>query len=160
GLFALALLSKAMAVSLPVVLLILDVYPLRRLGWGRGRWLGAATASVLLEKIPFVALSGAASLGAVGGLVFAREPRAGADLRWIDRLALAVYDLAFYLWKTLVPERLSPLYELRGGTDFRAWPFLLSGLAIALLVATALGLGRRRPALGAVLASYMVMLLP
>src|SRR5439155_18852112 len=34
---ALALLSKAMAVTLPVLLLVLDVYPLRRLG--PGRWL-------------------------------------------------------------------------------------------------------------------------
>jgi hypothetical protein len=41
GLFACALLSKSMAVSLPVVLLILDVYPLRRLGGGPGA--GGAT---------------------------------------------------------------------------------------------------------------------
>src|SRR5439155_1531632 len=37
ALAGLALLSKSMAVSLPVVLLVLDVYPLRRLG---GRWEG------------------------------------------------------------------------------------------------------------------------
>src|SRR2546426_4295088 len=36
GLFACALLSKAVAVSVPVVLLILDVYPLRRLGGSTG----------------------------------------------------------------------------------------------------------------------------
>jgi len=37
GLFALALLSKAMTVTLPVILLVLDVYPLRRLGDGGHR---------------------------------------------------------------------------------------------------------------------------
>src|SRR5262249_17284058 len=35
ALAALALLSKAMAVTLPAILLLLDVYPLRRLGPGR-----------------------------------------------------------------------------------------------------------------------------
>src|SRR5712692_10193963 len=42
GLFALALLSKSMAVSLPVVLLVLDAYPLRRLGGKPASWLGPA----------------------------------------------------------------------------------------------------------------------
>jgi hypothetical protein len=39
GLFAPALASKVSAVSLPVGLPILDVYPLRRLGRVRWRWL-------------------------------------------------------------------------------------------------------------------------
>ncbi len=43
GLFVCALLSKSMAVSLPVVMLILDVYPLRRLGGARG-WRSQRTA--------------------------------------------------------------------------------------------------------------------
>src|SRR5438445_12243910 len=42
ALFAGALLSKSMAVNLPVVLMILDVYPLRRLGGSRGWWLKPA----------------------------------------------------------------------------------------------------------------------
>ena len=45
-LFVAALLSKAVAVSLPAVLLILDVYPLRRLGGGPGRWFGPSARKV------------------------------------------------------------------------------------------------------------------
>ena len=41
-LFVAALLFNAVAVSLPAVLLILDVYPLRRFGDGPGRWFGLA----------------------------------------------------------------------------------------------------------------------
>src|SRR3989475_522669 len=52
----LALMSKVMAVSLPVILLLLDVYPLRRLGGGPRGWLGPAARAVLVEKLPFVAL--------------------------------------------------------------------------------------------------------
>jgi hypothetical protein len=38
GCFILALLSKAITVTLPVVLIVLDVYPLRRLGRAAGGW--------------------------------------------------------------------------------------------------------------------------
>ena len=48
GLFAGGLLSKSIVVSLPVVLLALDVYPLHRLGGARG-W---QRPSVWLEKVP------------------------------------------------------------------------------------------------------------
>ena len=56
-LFVAALLFKAVAVSLPVVLLILDVYPLRRFGDGPGRWFGAAARRAWWEKVPFVMVS-------------------------------------------------------------------------------------------------------
>jgi len=49
-LFACALLSKSMAVSVPVVLLILDVYPLRRLGGAVGWW---STSALGLLLLPF-----------------------------------------------------------------------------------------------------------
>ena len=54
GLLAAALLSKAVAVSVPLVFLILDVYPLQRLGGERGWW---RDRGVWLEKVPFLALS-------------------------------------------------------------------------------------------------------
>jgi len=59
-LFACALLSKSIAVSVPVVLLILDVYPLRRLGGPVGWW-SASARQAYREKIPFVLLAGVAS---------------------------------------------------------------------------------------------------
>src|SRR5438445_85617 len=65
--FVCALLSKSMVVNLPVVLLILDVYPLRRLGGAIG-WSSEPARRVYVEKIPFVLLAAAASGGA--GLLF------------------------------------------------------------------------------------------
>src|SRR5438094_9792822 len=58
--FVCALLSKSMVVNLPVVLLILDVYPLRRLGGAIGWW-SAPARRVYVEKITFVLLAAAAS---------------------------------------------------------------------------------------------------
>src|SRR5574341_654274 len=64
ALCGLAVLSKAIAVSLPVILLLLDIYPLRRLGVGPGGWTGPSARRVWLEKLPFAALAaGAAGVG-------------------------------------------------------------------------------------------------
>src|SRR5262249_15263173 len=113
GSFALALLSKSMAVSLPVVLLVLDAYPLRRWLSG-GPWLGPAGRRAWIEKIPFVLLSLAASVVAWFALSASGNERMVADVTWSGRIAMAVYGLAFYLWKTVLPVNLSPLYERYG----------------------------------------------
>src|SRR5712692_6076920 len=59
GCFALALMSKSITATLPGVLLVLDVYPLRRLGDHAG-WFGPVARRILIEKLPFAALSAAA----------------------------------------------------------------------------------------------------
>src|SRR6516165_9003852 len=67
GFFAAALLSKSMAMTLPAILLLLDAYPLRRLGGvGSGRhWLPSTS---VLEKLPFFLLSSAAAYTALVAL--------------------------------------------------------------------------------------------
>ena len=96
GLFACALLSKSMAVSLPAVLLILDVYPLRRLG-GRMGWWSEPARRVYLEKIPFVLLGGGASAIAIIALFQIHNTESLADLTVLGRLAISAYGLCFYL---------------------------------------------------------------
>jgi hypothetical protein len=158
GLFAGALLSKSMAVSLPVVLLILDVYPLRRLGGARGWW-GAPARRVYVEKIPFVLLAAAASAIAVMSQFSVHAALSLAHLSMPGRLAISAYGLSFYLWKMVVPVNLSPLYE-RGLVDPWATPFLLSyGLVLA-ITAIVLALRRRVPGLLAAWLAYIVVLSP
>src|SRR5438309_2028693 len=81
-----ALLSKSMVVNLPVVLLILDVYPLRRLGGTIGWWSEEARR-VYVEKIPFVLLAAAASAMAVVAQLSARAAVPLAHLSVPGRLA-------------------------------------------------------------------------
>jgi Flp pilus assembly protein TadD len=160
ALFALALLSKSMAVSLPIVLLILDVYPLRRLSWWPGLWHDAAARRVLAEKVPFLLLSLAASTTAFFALTRSASAGSLALLGWLDRLAVSVYAIAFYLWKTAVPVNLSPLYELPVRLDPTTWPFVLSAAVVLALTASAIFCRRRWPALTAVWLAYVVILLP
>src|SRR3989449_650662 len=158
GLFVCALLSKSMAVSLPVVLLILDVYPLRRLGGARGWW-GEPARRIYLEKIPFVLLALAASGGAFIPQIEGRNMPSLDELSVLGRLAVSAYGLRFYLWKTVFPVSLSPLYELRG-QDPLALPFLLSYGVVPAVTALALILRRRLPGLLAAWLAYVVILLP
>jgi tetratricopeptide (TPR) repeat protein len=158
GVFVCALLSKAMTVSLPVVLLILDVYPLRRLGGPRGWW-GAAARRIYLEKIPFFVLAGAASAVAFLALAGLRNMAPLDQLGGLGRLAASAYGLSFYLWKTIVPVNLSPLYEMRV-IDPWAAPFILSYGVVLALTALAWTLRGRVPGLAAVWLAYVMTLLP
>src|SRR5881296_1992354 len=157
--FGAALLSKSMAVSLPVVLLILDVYPLRRLGGSIGWWSKPARR-IYVEKIPFVLLAAAASAIAVMAQFSIHAALPLAQLSVPGRLAVSAYGLSFYLGKMIVPVNLSPLYELPRTVSPWAMPFILSfGLAVA-ITAIVLSLRRRMLGLPAAWLAYLVVLLP
>src|SRR5256885_2176438 len=98
ALFGCALLSKSMAVSLPVVLLILEVYPLRRLGGSLG-WSSASTRRVYVEKIPFVLLAAAASALALLAQLSSRAMVSVAHLSALDRPPGSAHRLSFFPWK-------------------------------------------------------------
>src|SRR5213593_3385714 len=157
--FVCALLSKSMVVNLPIVLLILDVYPLRRLGGFVGWWSGPARR-VYVEKIPFVFLAAAASAVALMAQLSVHTVTSLAQLSVPGRLAVSAYGLGFYLWKTVAPVNLSPLYELPPTVNPWAPPFLLSyGLVLA-ITAIVLALRRHVPGLPAAWLAYVVILLP
>jgi len=153
GSFFLALLAKPMAVTFPLVLLILDVYPL-------GRLTRSGFARVLVEKAPFFVLSIGASVVTLiaqwtGGAVAAMQ-RVGL---WA-RLWNAERALGFYLVKLALPIDLTPVYPLEPGASPWRWDFLVA-LAFVLSTTMAAVLWRRRaPLLAATWAAYVVMLLP
>ncbi len=104
GFFGLALLSKPMAVTLPLVLLILDWHPF---GLAESR---AGLRASLFEKIPFFALSLASSCLTIlaqqgGGAVASVEA-----IPLPVRIVVAVKSLADYLTRMLIPADLLPFY--------------------------------------------------
>ncbi|MCH8904515.1 MAG: tetratricopeptide repeat protein [Bacteroidetes bacterium] len=118
--FALSLLSKAMAVTLPIVLILIDIYKRRKM-----------TSSSILEKIPFVALSVGAGILA---LVAQRSSEAFGALEvytFMDRVVFAGYGLGMYLYKMFIPLQLSTFYpypaEISGW--FYSLPVLFIGIA-------------------------------
>jgi Tfp pilus assembly protein PilF len=158
--FVLSILSKEITLTLPVVLLILDIYPLQRLGGTRGWW-KPPVQRVWLEKIPFVAISLADAAMTLYVAMRHHLVEPVAVLGWGARIAITVYGMAFYLMKTVVPLHLSPLYPLTlHKTELAAAPFAIS-LAIVLSVTAACIILRRRfPGLLAAWAAYSITLVP
>ena len=158
SLFVAALLSHAVAVSLPVVLLILDVYPLRRFGDGPGRWFGSAARRAWWEKVPFVMVSlvfmGVAIAARRQALVSTEQNDASASL------AQACYGIWFYILKTVLPLDLVAVYPSPREIDWLAPPFLLSILGTLAMSVGLFLLRRRWPGLLAAWLSYLVILAP
>jgi protein O-mannosyl-transferase len=150
--FAAALASKAIAMTLPLTLLVLDVYPLRRLRLG---W-----PALIREKLGHFALA------AVGALVASWAVTRGAG--WTSygdygigaRLAMTGYSFWFYPWKLVWPEKLSPLYELPAHIGLLDARFLWPTIGVV-VVAVLLLLGRRRlPGALAAWVQSMIVLAP
>lgn len=153
ALFACALLSKATSMSLPAVLLILNVYPLRRLGWSSGWWSESAKR-VYSEIAPFALL--AASTAALS--IIALHPP--SQLGPAAKLVVSAYSLVFYLWKTIAPIGLAPLYEMPQHVDPAAMRFVASAAIVAVIAAVAWALSRRRPGVVAAFVAFFVVTLP
>ena len=157
---AAALLSKSMAVSLPVVLLLLDIYPLRRLTLDSGVLRVQDRRRVLTEKIPFFVLSTVGGLVAIAAIRHIDNLSPLNRLGVIERLTITSYSLVFYMWKMIVPLNLSPLYEMPDSVRWWDPPFALSLLVVLTISGIAAGFRHRWPALAVVWASYVTILLP
>lgn len=159
--FILALLSKSVAVILPAVLIILDIYPLKRLPLDPRQWFLKVYRAVWLEKLPYFALSlifsvvaynAQAQLTDAGGLMFTRM----TGLSYIA--AQNLFSTGLYLWKTLVPLNLSPFYKFSGG--MLTWQPLLAGSVILIITAVLVVRRRNWTAALAVWIYYLVALSP
>jgi hypothetical protein len=157
--FAAALLSKGIALVLPVALLALDLFPLGRLEPHPRRWFQRPARAVLLEKLPFLglaALSAAVTFWAIAP-VMADRTQAGLE----HRLLSAGYGLSFYLEKTLLPfaipfqvPAIHPLSVVRDGG------VALRGLGFLAVLGAAFALRRRWPAVPLALAVFTAFVLP
>jgi len=157
--FALGLMSKPMVVTLPAVLLLLDWWPLGRLGFPGGPGAGAAARRALLEKVPLLALAaGASALTIVaqraGGAVVAL-----GDLPLGTRAAVAAAAIEHYLATTLWPAGLSVFYPYPQGPP-AAGRVAAALLLLAGVTAAAVRWRETRPNLLAGWLAFLGMLVP
>lgn len=111
-LFAVGLMSKPMLVTLPFVLLLLDFWPLKRFRLSDFRFQFPALRRLLIEKLPFLALSLVASVMTIvaqhGGGAIKSAEEVPLGLRTLN--GFAAY--ARYLGHTVYPTGLCALYPL------------------------------------------------
>jgi Flp pilus assembly protein TadD len=162
ALYLAALLSKAEAIMLPAALLVLDVYPLRRLGGARGWRNAAVIRSVWLEKLPFVMLATAFAVVTVHARQVAEHLPPLEKIGVAARLAHAATSVWFYVGKTLAPGTLSPYYALPAElkTGAIGWGHVAAGLGAVVITVALLRWRRRLPALAAAWVVYLAFLLP
>lgn len=150
GLYLLSLFSKAGGMTLPIVLLILDLYPLRR-KWSR---------SLLFEKLLYVAPAMVFASAALWAQRSAGALRTLEEHPFSLRVSQAAYGVMFYLGKTLWPTKLVPLYEQRPDAAAGEPLFVACGLVVAAISILTWMARRRCPALLAAWVAYLVLLSP
>lgn len=151
-----ALLSKSMAMILPPVLLLLDFFPLRRFEMPEKGGISGffrKNRDILIEKLPFFAIA----------IVFAAIAYFGAGkpadqpAYYEPSIAKGIYSYGFYLWKTLFPFGLIPVYPMP-----ESWilPDMLSAAAMFSLGTVAWHFRRRNPLFLFVFLYYVITLFP
>lgn len=148
--FALALMSKPMAVTLPFVLLLLDYWPLRRLDpreqfnsetFDESGNVAAKNQSIswlVIEKLPLFAMSAASAV------ITMKAQRAGGAVTVkysaLSYLQNAIVSYVLYIGKALWPTRLAALYPY----PQNGWPLsVVIAAAVFLIIVTGLVLKYR-----------------
>ncbi|MFM8470900.1 MAG: tetratricopeptide repeat protein [Limisphaerales bacterium] len=154
--FALAVLSYPIVLGFVAAQVALDFYPLRRVGAGWRR--------VLVDKLPFLALS----LLLVASTVYGRfhvtgtwdKPVTLDNFPPLARAMQALYLWAYYAWKPLLPLELCPVYPVLMESKFNEPAFLLSALGV--LAVSGLLLAKRNawPAAFALWLAHLGLLVP
>jgi tetratricopeptide (TPR) repeat protein len=163
-LYALAFLAKPAIVALPLLLLLLDFWPLRRWQGMRpakaspdGAKTGGVSASqLLIEKLPLLLL------GIIGAVVTAQRQTGNvvplAKLSLAMRVANSLISCAVYLGQFVWPANLAVVYP-RPATVL-GWHLALAVLILGIVSLVAVLIGRREPAVLFGWLWYLVNLLP
>ncbi len=148
--FALGLLSKPMLVTLPVFLLLLDVWPMGRAGsFGRR----------LVEKLPLFGLSLASSLMTVWAQQQGGAVRTLEAFSLAARTANAVVTYVRYLGMAIWPEGLAVFYP-HPGRSLPPGQVAWASVILVAVTASAVALRKTRPYVAFGWAWYLVTLLP
>lgn len=158
--YVLSLLSKSIVMTLPFILLLIDVYPLGRLQVRWGAWRDRAMRAVLMEKLPYLALGVAG--GAVSYWAVASQDllTSSAKYSWFSRIGIATYSVWFYVEKTFLPVALAPMYELPRVVRLTDPQFFWPLLAVVAITVSVLALHRIWPAGLAVWLYYGIVIGP
>jgi Flp pilus assembly protein TadD len=158
--FVASLLARAPGLMLTPVLVVLDVYPLRRLDPRPSEWTRPAARRVWAEKTPFAVIS---VLGVLMGFLARGEGAGDVTVPGWDPLvaiAWATYSTGFYVWKTIGIGTLSPIYPMPTREAPMLLPVALSALTTLTITGILVAARRRWPGALAAWVAYLLLLAP
>jgi protein O-mannosyl-transferase len=150
--FSLSLLSKPMAITLPIVLLLLDWYPLDRIRF-------QSYKALLIEKVPFFILS---LFSAVLTILAQKSGGAIATIEEFPlsvRVIVGVKTLIVYLWKMIYPLNLIPFYPYPQDASLFSLKYI-SAIVLVIVISSICLIDWKRKIWLSVWAYYVVTLLP
>lgn len=144
--YVLGLMSKPMLVTLPVVMLLIDYWPLGRYqdkGQGEGQLSGRGSllTAFVKEKIPFIVCSLVSSVATIIAQHSGGAMKSLGAIPPLLRIENALIAYVSYIGKTFWPQNLAVLYPFP--LSFPLWQVIVS-LLILLLVSTATYRARHR----------------
>ena len=158
-LYTAAVLSKAAAIPLPAVFLVLDVFPLRRIVPGR-RWSQARDRGVLVEKLPFFALCAVFVVAAVLARIYDRNLDPIGSTGISGRVSLSCYSAMFYPLKSLWPFDMHAFYMRPRWAKLFGPQFLLAIAGTIAVTGFLIRDRRRHPGMLAAWVAYLLILAP
>jgi len=156
--FTLGLMAKQMLVTLPVILLLMDYWPLQRLAPGQSKN-GGCLKPLLVEKIPFVLLSATASLVTLRAQASGGAIAHGDDQSILLCAGNALLSYVKYIRNMFWPADLALFYPFAPSV---ITPLKVTAAAalLAMLTCVIVTQGKRRPYLAFGWFWYLVTLLP
>lgn len=150
---------KAVAVSWPIVLLIIDVWVLKRRSpesvANRAGWL-----RILAEKLPFFLAAAPVCLWAVVAKDFNDSRVPWADINLNECIAQSVYGIVFYLYRSILPIGLSPYCRIPDDLSLTGGVYLISAIVVISVTVVLILSRKRAPWLLAGWLAYIAILLP
>ncbi|MFC1595920.1 hypothetical protein ACFL4D_01375, partial [Candidatus Margulisiibacteriota bacterium] len=139
--FTLSLLAKPMLVTLPLVLLLLDFWPLRTLRREEGRMKREEVLRLVFEKLPLFVL--AAFSAALTYMVQNASGAVKSAIPFSMRIANAVVSYAAYILKTILPLKLSVFYPFP--ETIPGWQIAGSALLLTTITLSAIYFRKKNP---------------
>jgi protein O-mannosyl-transferase len=168
-LFALGLMSKPMVVTLPVILMLLDIWPLRRIQLGQDRSSENSDLEIqlpfpapnwkrlVLEKLPLLLMAGISCWITIevqvgGGAVSLTH------LTFPERLGNAVISYVRYLGKIFWPQDLAVFYPYH--SDWQSWQVAAASILLLLVLFLAIKRLKQEAFFATGWLWYLITLLP
>ncbi len=158
GCLALGLMAKPMLVTMPLLMLLLDFWPLGRFAPTPADGFFRQNRTVLLDKLPFILLALGVSAISLFGQDTAGALAPLSEFGVWQRAANVLTSYVAYLGKLVLPMGLAPLYPL--AKSIPLWKPLASGAFLALATVLVLGFVRRAPCLFVGWFWYLIAMLP